>query len=180
MVDGERLDCEDPDAGRDEMLVADAATTTEGDEYVNPLIVESSVGEETRIEEAIDDVLVEMLEDVELVVSAAMSAATTEGSLLAATLDTDDDAANASVATVPTLDEAKGYAGTVRSLGNAGTDGTDGRETRVTAGTDDTEDSAVTVGTVGSADTDSTGACDDSIGVESSVDRVSDGRDAIE
>ena len=109
MVEGEESDCEDPVAPLDEIAVADAALTTEGDENVNPLIVERSVGEEARIEEAIDDVLEEMLDIVELVIveleaAATVSAATTDGSPLIVKFDADDDPAIATAATAPTLE----------------------------------------------------------------------------
>jgi len=114
VVEGEESDCEDPVAPLDEIAVADAALTTEGDENVNPLIVERSVGEEARIEEAIDDVLEEMLDIVELVIvelviveleaAATVSAATTDGSPLIVKFDADDDPAIATAATAPTLE----------------------------------------------------------------------------
>jgi hypothetical protein len=106
--EGEEPDCEVPVEALDEIAVADAALTTDGDEYVNPLIVESSVGEEARIDEAIDDVLEEILDSVELDIveldaAAAVRAATMDGSLLIVEFDADDDAAIASAATAPTL-----------------------------------------------------------------------------
>ena len=112
MVEAEEPDREDPVAALDEIAVADAALTTEGDEYVNPRIVESSVGDVARIDEAIDGVLEEMLEEmldsveldiVELDAAATLSAATIDGSLLIVEFDADDDAAIASAATAPTL-----------------------------------------------------------------------------
>lgn len=151
------------------MVVRDAAAL-EGDKYVNPLMVESSVGEDASIDEAMDEVLTDTLDIVEFVVSATVRAATTDGSLLAATLDAEDDVMIASAATAPMLEEANGYAGTVSVLGNAGTDGTDGREALGTAGTDGTEGRATTVDTVGSADTDNTEACDGSAGVDGTAD----------
>jgi hypothetical protein len=109
VIEDEGSACEDPVAALDEMAVADAALTTEGDEYVNPLIVESSVGEEARVEEEMDDVLEAMLDIVELEIveldaAATVSAATTDGSLLIVVFDADDDAAIASAATAPTLE----------------------------------------------------------------------------
>ena len=147
-------------------MVARDAVAPEEDGLVKPLMVESSVGEDASIDEAIDKVLPDMLDIVELVASAAVSAATADGSLLAAAPNTDEDTATASTATAPTLEEAKGYAGTVKVLGNGGTKGTDGRETLGTAGTDGTEGKAIEVATVGSAGTDGTDACDGSEGVE--------------
>lgn len=107
MVEREISAREDPVAALDEMAVA--ALTTEGDEYVNPLMVESSVGEEARIEEAIDDVLearldIVELEIVELDAAATVSAATRDGSVLIVAFDADDDAAIASATTAPTLE----------------------------------------------------------------------------
>lgn len=103
VVGGEETGCEEPDAALDETAVADATLTTEGDEYVNPLIVEASEGEEASIEEAIDDVLAKMLDVVELDAAATVSAATTDGSLLAVEFDA-DDAPIASAAAAPTLE----------------------------------------------------------------------------
>jgi hypothetical protein len=179
-VDGKEPDCGDPDGeAPDEMAVRDAVAP-ERDEYVNPLMVESSVGEDASIDEAMDEVLADTLDMVEFVVSAAVRAATTDGSLLAAALEAEDDKITASAATAPMLEEANGYAGTVSVLGNAGTDGTDGREALGTAGTDGTEGRATTVvGTVGSADTDNAKACDGSAGVDGTADWISEGRDAI-
>ena len=174
MLEGDASDTEAPD----ERAVRDVAAPKD-DEYEDPLMVESSVGEEEMIDEAIDDVLTAVLDIVEFVVSAAVRAATIDGSLLAATLDAEDEM-TASAATAPMLDEANGYAGTVSVLGNAGTDGTEGSETLGTAGTDGTEGRAMTVATVGSADTDGTDNCDVSAGVDGTTDRVSDGRDAID
>ena len=165
MPEGEASDTEAPD----ERAVRDVAAPKD-DEYEDPLMVESSVGEEEILDEAIDDVLTAVLDIVEFVVSAAVRAAT---------LDAEDEM-TASAATAPMLDEANGYAGTVSVLGNAGTDGTEGSETLGTAGTDGTEGRAMTVATVGSADTDGTDNCDVSAGVDGTTDRVSDGRDAIE
>ena len=88
------------------MAVCDAAITTEGDEYTNPLIVESSVGEEASMDEAIDEVLLEMLDIVEFVLSATESAATMDGSLLAAALEAEDDTATSIMGTAPPLEEA--------------------------------------------------------------------------
>lgn len=109
MVEGEESACEDPAAPLDEVAVADAALTTDGDKCVNPDIVESSVGEDARIDEAIDEVLEEMpdvveVDMVELDAAATVSAATTDGSLLRVAFDADDDAAIASAATAPTLE----------------------------------------------------------------------------
>ena len=112
-------------------------------------MVERSVDEEDRIEEAIDKVL---LADGVFELSATVSAATLVGSLLRAELDAEDDEVGAPAMTATAL-EAYGYAGTVRSLGKGGTDGTDGRETLGTAGTDGT-DGRTTEATVGTAGTD--------------------------
>lgn len=120
MPEGEASDTEAPD----ERAVRDVAAPKD-DEYEDPLMVESSVGEEEMIDEAIDDVLTAVLDIVEFVVSAAVRAATidgsllaaitdgslltatTDGSLLAATLDAEDEM-TASAATAPMLDEANG------------------------------------------------------------------------
>lgn len=163
------------------MVVCDAAAPEE-DEYVKPLIVDSSVGEEASTEEEIDEVLLEMLDIVEFIVSAAVIAATTDGSLLAASLDAEEDTAAASAATAPMLEdaEANGYAGTVRVLGNGGTEGTDGKEKLGTAGTAGAEGRATAVAALSSDNTNDTDACDASGGVDDTAGWVSEGRDAID
>ena len=75
---------------------------------MNPPMVESSVGEEASIDEAIEEGLLEMLDIVEFVALAAVSAATIDGSMLAAALDAEEDAATASAATASMLEEANG------------------------------------------------------------------------
>ena len=147
----------------DEAAACDATGSTEGVENVKPLMVERSVDEEDRIEEAIDKVL---LADGVFELSATVSAATLVGSLLRAELDAEDDEVGAPAMTATAL-EAYGYAGTVRSLGKGGTDGTDGRETLGTAGTDGT-DGRTTEATVGTAGTDGMDGW------------ISDGRDATD
>lgn len=157
------------------MALGDATVATEGVPNEKPLIVEDFVGEE-RADDATDELL---LISVELALLAAVNAATIDGSLLVAALDAEEDMDTASATTAPTLEEAKGYAGTVRVLGKGGTEGTDGRETLGTAGTAGT-DGRTKEATVGSAGTDGTDGCDTSAGVEGTAICVSDGRDATE
>lgn len=144
-------------------------------------MVEVRVDEEASTEDAVNDVLLKILDIVEAVLSAAVSAATMDGLLLAATDAEDDAAAETALAlTASTLEEAKGYAGTVSVLGNGGTDGTDGKETLGTAGTDGTEGRASTTARVGSTGADGTDACEESPRVDGSIGCVSDGNDAAE
>lgn len=187
VADGEP-DCVNPDDNGDDdadeaMAVRDATTTEGDDEYVNPLMVDSNVGDEARMDEEIDEVL-----DVEFALLAAVRAATTDGSLLTAALDAGyaaaaaldtEDAVTASTATAAMV-EAKGYAGTVKSLGKGGTAGTDGNETLGTAGTDGTTGRATTAATVGSTSANGTNACDGSDGVEGTAGGVATGRDAMD
>lgn len=63
--------------------------TADEDEYVKPPMLESRVGEEASMDEAIEELLVAM---VVFVLSATVSAATMDGSLLVA----EDDVATAS------------------------------------------------------------------------------------
>lgn len=165
----------DPDAeGLNEIADCTVATTDDV-EYVNPLMAGGRVGEEAS-DEATKEALAEVPGALEFVLSAAVNA-TTSAELLLSAFGTEDDALTASAATRSTLDEANGYAGTVRVPGKPGTDGTDGNETLETAGREGT---ATTVATDGSADTDSTDTCDGSAGVEGSTDCVSEGKDAME
>lgn len=100
-VVGDVLDWEDANAGApDETAACDATVTTVGVENVKPLMVERNVGEEDRIEEAIDGVL---LADGDFELSATVSAPTLVGSLLCAELDADDDEVTASAMTATAL-----------------------------------------------------------------------------
>jgi hypothetical protein len=147
-------------------------------------MVESRVGEEASTDEATDEAIDEagdeVLLDMDVLGSAAAVAATTDITLLAASLDITDvaDVGVTEIASATAAIEEEpvpyGYAGTVKSLGNGGTAGTDGRETLGTAGTDGTEGSATTATTVGSAD-----ACDDSDCVAAERD-ATDGRSEVD
>lgn len=150
-MDGGDLDCEDPEA---EIAVADATISTGEGVYVNPLRVDNSVGEEASTDEEME-VLLEVLDTVEFVVSAAVSAATTDGSMVATELDAEGTAA-ALATTSSGLGVAKGYAGTVKSLGKGGTEGTEGRKKLGAAGTDGTEGTEGTDGTEGRTGSDAT------------------------
>lgn len=177
-VDGEESNCEDAES---EIAVADATMTTGDDMYAKLLMEDNSVGEDAIRDEEMA-VLLRMLDVVEFVMSAAVSAATTDGSMVATEPDAENAAATLT-ATSSAPGEAKGYAGTVKVLGNGGTEGTEGKATLGTAGTDGTDGTDGRPGseaTIGAAGTAGSGGCDGSDRIRGTVGWVSAGRDAVD